>query len=119
MLSRKQRLERSAILDVAGAVEELVDVELQPGVFEDPQRPVLIELHQHVDIAVPSGLASCDRTEDRRMGHAQPPQLVFMSAQGVENVVQSADHLSTTSLPNRRQPVSRPSRVLKAFVFEY
>jgi len=38
----QQRLERSAIHDVAGAVEELVDVYLQPRVFEDPQRPVLI-----------------------------------------------------------------------------
>jgi hypothetical protein len=66
----KKRLERSAIHYVTGAIEDLADVDLQPGVFEDPHGPIPIEFHEHVDIAIRSGFSPRDRTEHRCVGHA-------------------------------------------------
>jgi len=99
----EKRLERPAIHHVAGAVEDLADVKLQPGIFEDPQGAIPIEFHQDVDVAIHSGFSSRDRTEHRGMGYAEPPQFAFVSAQRVENVLQRAGHLSTTSLADRRR----------------
>src|SRR5947208_40009 len=45
-----QRLQCSPVHHVTWTVEELVDVEFQPGVLKDAHRSVLVELYQHVDV---------------------------------------------------------------------
>ena len=106
----EQWLDRPAVNYVAGAVKDLVNVEFQPRVFEDSHGMFRIEFHQHVDVAVRSGFASRDGTEDGSVGYAEPPQLGFVSAERVENAVQDGSHASVTSLPKRAMastPVGR------------
>lgn len=88
----EQRLEGPAIHHVGGAIEKLVDVELQPRVFEDAYRPLGIEFYQDVDIAVHASLPTRDRAEDRSVRDSQPPQLVFVRPQRFEHVVQNSGH---------------------------
>jgi hypothetical protein len=59
----EQWLECPPIHDVTRTVEEFVDVELQSGVLKDADWPVLVELHQHINIAFRAFFASCQRTE--------------------------------------------------------
>ena len=66
----EQRLERPAVHHISGAMEHLVDVDLQAGVLEDPHGLVRIQFHQHIDIAVFPGLAARHGTEHRGMRHA-------------------------------------------------
>jgi hypothetical protein len=66
----EQRLGSLAVHHVGGAVEDLVDLQLQFGVFEDADGAALIEFHQHVDIAVRCSVSSRHRAEDGGMGHA-------------------------------------------------
>jgi hypothetical protein len=59
----EERFERPAIHDIAGAIEDLIDVELQPGVFEDAYGVIPIKFYEHVDIAIRAYFPACDRTE--------------------------------------------------------
>lgn len=88
MLARSKGFQRSPIHDVTGAVEELVDVQLHPGVLENAHRPVLINFHEHVDVAFCAGLASCHRPEYRGMCNPQPPQLRLVRTKRIENVLE-------------------------------
>src|ERR1022692_972981 len=90
----EQGLQVPAVHYVAGAIEELVDVELQPGVLEDPHGPILIEFHQHVDIAVRTGFSPGDRAEHRGVRHAEQPQPVLVSGESLQNVAKGRGHLS-------------------------
>jgi hypothetical protein len=47
----EEGLEGPPIHYVTGSIEEIVDIELQPGVLKDPHRPMFIEFHHHIDIA--------------------------------------------------------------------
>ena len=76
----QQWLEGPAAYHVPGAVEEFVDVELQPGVRENPHGPILIEVNQHIDVARRRGFTPCDGAEYRGVRHAQIPQLALVSA---------------------------------------
>jgi len=47
----EQRLEGPAVHHVAGAVENLVDVELQPRILEDPDGAVLIGSQKSISLS--------------------------------------------------------------------
>src|SRR5580693_5390102 len=81
----EQRLQRTPIYDVAGAFEEFVDVQFRPGVFEDAHRPVLVEIHEHIDIALCASFTSCHRTEHCSMRNSKPPQVRLVRPQCVED----------------------------------
>src|ERR1035441_3811449 len=110
----EQGFEGSAVHHVAGAVEEVVDVELQPGVLEDPHGPILIEFHQHIDIAVRIGFSPRDRAEYCGVRHTEQPQLAFVSAESSQDVVKGRSHLSPrvyqTGTPDAAESRYTPAR---------
>src|ERR1019366_6013694 len=75
----EQRLERPSVHRVAGAIENLIDVELQPGVLKDPHGPVRIEIDQHIDIAARLGLASPRATEPNTAAWDAPSRFNSLS----------------------------------------
>ena len=81
----EQRFQRPPIDDVGGTFKDFVDVQFHPGVLENAHRPVLIEIHQHVNIAVWVGFAPCHRTEYCGVRNAKPPQFGLVGAKCVEN----------------------------------
>jgi hypothetical protein len=89
-----QGLGDPAVHHVAGAIEECVDVQLQPGVREAPPGPILIEFHQRIDIAVRAGFSPRKRAEHRGVRHAEQPQLALVSAESFEHVAESRGRLS-------------------------
>src|SRR5579872_5615487 len=88
----EQWLERPPIHDITGTVEEFVDIELQSGIFKNSNRLVLVELHQHIDIAFRAIFASCHRSEYCGVRHSKPPQLGLMGAKGLQYVVEVESH---------------------------
>src|ERR1022692_3789784 len=107
----EQGLQVPAVHYVAGAIEELVDVELQPGVLEDPHGPILIEVYQHVDIAVRTGFSPRHGAEYRGMRDAEQPQLALVGAESAKHVVEGRGHLSLrvyqTGMPGAAEPRQR------------
>lgn len=69
----EQWLECPPIHDVTRTVEEFVDVDLQSGVLKNAHWPILVELHQHINIAFRAFFASCHRTEHCGVCHSKPP----------------------------------------------
>src|ERR1035438_1514176 len=68
----EQRLERPSVHHVAVAIEDLIDVELEPGVLKRPHRPVRVQFNQHIDIATRLSFSPSDRAKHRGVGRAQP-----------------------------------------------
>jgi hypothetical protein len=88
----EQRLQRTPIYDVAGAFEEFVDVQFRPGILKDAHRPVLVEIHEHIDVAFRASFASCHRTEYCCMRDSKPPQVRLVRPECVENVLEIRSH---------------------------
>src|SRR5439155_27066130 len=87
-----QRLQCSPVHHVTRTVEELVDVEFQPGVLKDAHRSVLVELYQHVDVTFRAAFAACHRTEYCGMCHSKPPQISLVGAQCFQRVLEIQSH---------------------------
>ena len=68
--SPEQRLQRPPIHDVTGALQKFVDIQFHPGILEDTHRPILIEIHKHINVAFYSSFAPRHRTEDCRMSNS-------------------------------------------------
>jgi len=91
----KQRLQGPPIHDVTGTLEEFVDVQFHPGVLKDAHQPILVEIHQHINVAFCAGFASCHRPEYCCMSNAKPPQVRLVRAEHIElGRVHSARRLS-------------------------
>src|SRR2546422_4891065 len=93
-----QRLQCSPVHHVTWTVEELVDVEFQPGVLKDAHRSVLVELYQHVDVTFRAAFAACHRTEHCGMCHSKPQCSVrwhaAKAARKVTSTCRSEEHTS-------------------------
>src|ERR1700682_3043750 len=68
----EQRFERPAVHHVAHAIEDIVNIKLKPRIFENPHGPGLVEVHQHIDVAIRLGLPSRYGAKDCGMGHTEP-----------------------------------------------
>jgi hypothetical protein len=79
--------------DVDWNVEESVDVEFQPGVFENANRVFLVELYEHVNVASRAGLAARHGTEDRGVRDSKPPQIAFVCAECFDDALEIHVHL--------------------------
>ena len=79
--------------DVDWSVEESVDVEFQPGVFENSNRVFLVELYEHVNVASRAGLAARHGTEHGGVRDSKPPQIAFMRAECFDDGLEIHGHL--------------------------
>jgi hypothetical protein len=96
----QERLKRPVVHDIASAIKEFVDIQLQPGVFEDPHGPAFVQFNQHVDVALRTGFPARDRAEHSGVRYATPPQIILMNTENLKHVLKNCRHLFTTSLPD-------------------
>ena len=107
----EQRFQRSLIYDAARNGKEFVDINLQPSVLEDSDRPALIQFHQDVNVAFRSGFAPCHRAEHRGVRHRQPAQIFLVGAQRFKQVLEVQSRKPTKSLPEHRRRCAHGRRV--------
>jgi hypothetical protein len=81
----QQWLELASVHDIGRPSEEVVYVELQPGVAEDADGPIRIEINEDIDVASRMSLAADKRPEHRGVLDTEPAQLDFMSLECIED----------------------------------
>lgn len=107
----KQRFDRPAIHDVAGAAKQIVDVKFQPGVLKQAHRAIGIEVDQNVDIAIGPGFSPLDGAEHGGVRDAALPQFHFVSLQGLQYGVQRFGHSATRLYQNLSEIGGRNRRL--------
>ena len=88
----EQWLQRPPIHHVTGTLEEFVDVELHSGVLKDANRPVLVEVHEHINVAYCAGIAPCHGAEHRGVCNSKPPELNLVGPECFQNVMEIRLH---------------------------
>src|SRR5271155_281842 len=91
-VASEERLQRPAIHNVTGAIEELTDIKFQPGILKNADGARFVEFDQHVDVALLTGFASRDRTEHGRVRHAKLAQIGFVGAKHFKRVLEGYRH---------------------------
>jgi len=74
---------------VPSAIEDFADVQLQPGIFEDPHWAAVVKFHQHINVARLRGIAARDQTEHCGMRDAEPMQFPLVAAERFEYTVRA------------------------------
>jgi hypothetical protein len=77
----EQRLESPAIHNVAWPIEELANIKLQSGVFENADWSRIVKLYQYIDVALGCRFPARHGTKHRGMCHTEPPQFILVIAQ--------------------------------------
>src|SRR5689334_4962728 len=95
----KQRLQCPAVYYVTRTVEELVDIEFQPGVFKDTHGAALVEFYEHIDVTLRAGFgagfAACHRPEDGGMCRSKTSQFGLVRAERLQRVLDIQTHSPT------------------------
>ena len=88
----EQGLKGPPIHHITRAVEEFANIEFEPGLLKDAHRPVLVEIHQHVNVAFGAGFTPRHGTKHRGVRHPEPPQITLMGAECFQHVLEVQFH---------------------------